>query len=77
MKQKKHLAQAVKIAGGQTALARKLAEVTGHPYKQGHVWGWLKDKPLPAEAVIPIERIVDGKVSRHDLRPDIYPVEAA
>lgn len=77
MSQRKHLERAVDLAGGQTALARQLHEKTGHPYKQGHVWGWLKGKPLPAEVVIPIEKIVDGKVSRHDLRPDIYPVEAA
>jgi DNA-binding transcriptional regulator YdaS (Cro superfamily) len=58
---------AVEKAGGQSALAR-LAGVT-----QPTVWVWLRDKkPLPAECVLKVE--AETGISRHDLRPDIYPV---
>ncbi|RYG87630.1 MAG: Cro/Cl family transcriptional regulator [Alphaproteobacteria bacterium] len=37
---------------------------------------WInKERPLPAEYVLPAERA--GLGSRHDLRPDLYPTEAA
>ncbi len=72
------LARAVDIAGGQSPLARKLSANTDRQYKQGHVWNWLnRGDVLPAEVVIPIEQIVDGEVTRHELRPDIYPLDAA
>lgn len=35
---------------------------------------WLKRKRIPAEQVLKIERA--SGVSRHELRPDLYPVEA-
>lgn len=39
---------------------------------QAAVWQWLKDeKPLPAEHVLAVEAATG--VSRHNLRPDIYP----
>ena len=65
------LAKAVEVAGGQTALAEKIG------VKQQLVWHWLYRRPggVPAEYVLPIER--ETGVSRHDLRPDIYPREAA
>ena len=66
------LKRAVEIAGGQTALAEALG------VKQAHVWNWLnRDNALPAEYCIPIERATDGRVTRHELRPDIYPDERA
>lgn len=41
---------------------------------QSMVWQWLnKKRGIAAEKVIPIESATEGKVSRHDLRPDIYP----
>lgn len=62
--------------GGQAELARRLAAHTGKKIKQPHVWNWLnRDRTVPAEYVIPIEHVTDGAVSRHDLRPDIYPIE--
>lgn len=66
------LERAIAEAGGQSALARKVGR------KQGHVWHWLhKSKQVPAELVIPIERATDGKVTRHELRPDLYPADEA
>jgi len=62
------LERAVQRAGGQTALAKALNK------KQAHIWGWInRDKKVPAEQVIPIEKITG--VPRYELRPDIYPPE--
>lgn len=35
----------------------------------------LGKRPIPAEKVLPIELATNGQVSRHELRPDIYPPE--
>jgi len=32
---------------------------------------------VPAERVLAIENATDGVISRHELRPDLYPVEQA
>ena len=57
---------AVTRAGSQSALAR----VCG--VSQPAVWRWLSEaKQLPAEHVLDVEKATG--VSRHDLRPDIYP----
>ncbi len=63
------LEKAIRTAGGQSALARLI----GPPVSQGHVWKWLQSGRVPAEQVIPIVKAVDGEVTPHDLRPDIYP----
>ena len=66
------LQRAVALSGGQSALARLIGT------KQGNVWYWLNvAKRLPADYVLPIERATAGVVTRHDLRPDLYPVEQA
>lgn len=64
------LKRAVRIAGGQTALARLIHR------KQAHIWNWLNvSKRVPAEAVLAIEDAVSGQVTRFELRPDIYRLE--
>ena len=64
------LESAIEFAGSQTALA----QVCG--VKQTTVWQWLhRMKRMPAEYVLRAESATG--VSRHDLRPDIYPVEPA
>jgi DNA-binding transcriptional regulator YdaS (Cro superfamily) len=72
------LKEAVRIVGSQSALGRLLG-VT-----QASVWAWLKDgKPLPTGPVAPTGELnwvlkveqATG-VSRHDLRPDLYPRES-
>ncbi len=56
----------------QTELARRLGK------SPGLVWQWLNEhRPIYAEQVLPIERATGGKVSRHDLRPDLYPRDNA
>jgi Uma2 family endonuclease/DNA-binding transcriptional regulator YdaS (Cro superfamily) len=59
---------AVKLAGGQTALAAKIGRT------QGHISKWLQRDFIPPDAVLPIERATG--ISRHELRPDLYPVES-
>lgn len=60
------LRAAVQAVGSQGAMARLLG------ISQPSVWKWLdKGKPLPAEHVLAVEAATG--VSRHDLRPDIYP----
>lgn len=74
--QTKALLRAIKIVGGQSHLARELQALTGKPLRQGNVWSWLnRTGHVPAEFAIPIERLVKGRVTRFELRPDIYPRE--
>lgn len=62
------LTEAVARLGGQSALARLCGKA------QPTVWSWVQNsKPLPAEFVLRVEAATG--VSRHLLRPDIYPIE--
>lgn len=62
------LKASVSSAGSQSALAR-ICGVT-----QAAVWKWLDGgKHLPAEHVLTVER--ETGVSRHLLRPDLYPCD--
>ena len=73
----KALQRAIDDAGSQVELARRIA-TPALPIKQQHIWNWLnRDKEVPAEAVIPIEKATDGRITRHELRPDLYPREQA
>jgi DNA-binding transcriptional regulator YdaS (Cro superfamily) len=72
------LPDVIHIVGSQAELARRLSELTKHPYTSQHVWNWLnRDKVIPAQVVIPIERITNRQLTRYDMRPDLYPREAA
>lgn len=58
---------AVAKAGGQTKFGRAIG------VSQQRVWNWLsQERVLPADYVLAAERATG--VSRHLLRPDIYPV---
>lgn len=59
--------RAIEVLGGISATARKF-KVT--PWA---VSKWRKR--VPAERAIPIEEATNGLVTRHALRPDIYPRE--
>lgn len=70
------LQRAVRLVGGQVALAKAVG------VKQQHVWNWLnRDKKLPLEWAIAIERATNGQVTAKELRPDVpvkpAPTEAA
>lgn len=55
-------------AGSQSAMSRDLG------LSQTAVWKWFQSsKRLPAEYVLEAERLYG--VSRHELRPDIYPMD--
>lgn len=64
------LEKAIIEAGGQVALATLLG------IRQSHISNWKnRGKRVPAEWVIKIEKATG--VPRHELRPDLYPVESA
>jgi DNA-binding transcriptional regulator YdaS (Cro superfamily) len=59
--------RAIKIIGGQAATARVL-EVS-----QPRVWYWAnKAKKLPRQFAIPLERATKARVTRQQLRPDLF-----
>jgi DNA-binding transcriptional regulator YdaS (Cro superfamily) len=64
------LKRACEVAGGQKPLARRIGTT------QSRVWYWLERARHGAAApfVLPIEAATG--VSRHELRPDIYPAPA-
>jgi len=64
------LKQAVEAIGSASAAARALG-IT--PQAVSEIL--RKGRQAPAEWCIPLEKATDGKISRHDLRPDLYPVE--
>lgn len=63
-------ANAIRIAGSQTAIA-KVCDCTPGAISQLV----LRKRPLSARFVLKVEAATG--ISRHDLRPDIYPVEHA
>ena len=69
------LSKVVQIAGGQAELARKCTQ-DGYKVSQPKIWNWLnRDKKIPAEAVLPLQKAANGKVTCNELRPDLYPVD--
>lgn len=62
------ICRAAKAAGGQSALAR-LLKVTPQAVQKMCASG-----RVPAERVLEIEKATG--VSRHELRPDLYPTES-
>ena len=66
MTEQEALAEAIESAGSQKALGR----ICGR--SQPNVWFWLhRARRIPAEHVLTVEAATG--VSRHLLRPDIYP----
>lgn len=64
--------RAKELAGGPSALAKALRNVSPQPVSSQAVSQW---KRVPAERVIDVERVTG--VPRQDLRPDLYPPESA
>lgn len=65
------LQKAIDRAGSQAKLAALIGK------RQSHVSMWVKRGRVPADMCAPIEQAVDGAVTRHDLRPDIFGERAA
>lgn len=63
------LKRACDFAGGQKPLADRIGT------SQSMVWYWIEKskKGTPAEFCSRIVDAIDGQVSLHELRPDIYP----
>jgi len=59
--------RAVSLVGGQSALARIIG------IKPQSVRHWVVSGLVPPRRVIAIEEATGGKVTRQELRPDIYP----
>ncbi|MFZ2982004.1 MAG: YdaS family helix-turn-helix protein [Sphingobium sp.] len=53
----------------------EFAQVIG--VTQGRVSHWVNGSQIPGERVIPIESATGGLVTRHEMRPDLYPIEQA
>lgn len=75
---KQSLSKAVEIVGGQLSLAKAIRHrIPGCKVTQAFVWKWLnsksdKDQVPPAEYCRAIEAATGGKITRYDLRPDVF-----
>lgn len=67
-----HPQRAADAVGGQSALARLLS-TDGRTLTPQAVGYWCRSGVMPAERVLRVEELTG--ISRHDLRPDIYPRE--
>lgn len=73
--------RACDLAGGQSALARRLIEIHPDPDKKltsQAVSHWCRDEGngVPGEWAIYVEEAVEAQVTRHQLRPNLYPATA-
>ena len=59
--------RAIEAAGGLGLMATKCK------VKYQAVQRWRRTNHVPAERVLDVEAAAEGLVSRHRLRPDIYP----
>lgn len=72
--QKAALQSAIAHCGGQARLARALSALLGKKVSQQRIWNAVnRDRNLPAEWCLAIEEATQRAVSRHALRPDLYP----
>jgi DNA-binding transcriptional regulator YdaS (Cro superfamily) len=64
--------KAIELAGSQ----RKLAKMCGEPIIQSHISYWKNiGKKINSAYVLKLEKAFKGKMTRHDMRPDLYPGE--
>lgn len=65
------LKRAVEVVGSQA----KLGEMIGVPQQKISYWLTVAKNGTAAEFVLAIEGATGGTVTRHELRPDLYPKE--
>jgi DNA-binding transcriptional regulator YdaS (Cro superfamily) len=65
--------RAFRILGGPSAVARAFTRPDGRPLTPWAVSKWRFR--VPAERVLALEALTQGQVTRHELRPDLYPQE--
>jgi DNA-binding transcriptional regulator YdaS (Cro superfamily) len=63
-----HTKRAIAFAGGPAQLARHI-RAAGKPISTQAISQWLK---VPAERVLIVEKATNGKVSREEMRPDVF-----
>jgi len=64
--------QAALRVGGQLELAKRLAVITAHPYKPGHVSYWKKTGRFPADlANVVASEIFSGEITAYEACPSI------
>jgi DNA-binding transcriptional regulator YdaS (Cro superfamily) len=69
-KKERPIDKVLRLAGSQAELARRCHT------SQPRIWQCIhRNQRVPADLVIPLEKAVDGQVTRFELRPDLYPVE--
>jgi DNA-binding transcriptional regulator YdaS (Cro superfamily) len=69
--------RAVALLGGQRGTARALS-ARGLPVAQAHVWYWInKSGRVPADVAVHLHCLTRGKVSREELRPDVFSLKCA
>jgi DNA-binding transcriptional regulator YdaS (Cro superfamily) len=71
------LEKAIRVSGGQTALARALTRKLGRVIKQGQIWKWTKSPTggPPAQyvrAIAEVTREFGQPVTVYELRPDVF-----
>ena len=68
------LERAIEICGSQTELARRVSRHLPDPIVSQHVWNWVNraEGKVPAECCRAIEAATEGRVTRYELRPDVF-----
>ena len=61
----------VQIVGNQSELARRLN------IKPQAIQKWVTTGQVPVNRVLEVEKIVEGQITRYEIRPDIYPKDAS
>lgn len=71
----KAIKSAIKEAGGASALARRIESIQcGERISPQAVSQWgVRKSGCPSNRVLQVEAVMQGKFTRHDLRPDLYP----
>lgn len=65
--QNPHILRAIGLLGSQAALAERIDR------SQQAVSNMLAGQPISGEVAVAIDQATLGQVSRHDLRPDLFP----
>lgn len=60
------ISRAINLVGSQEAFAQRVG------VSQQAVSKWLKKGSIPAEKVVLAEQAVEGAITRHEFRPDIF-----
>lgn len=70
--EKESLERAIRMAGGQAELERRL-KAAGHKISQQSISLWIRSGRLPAGWALPIAQAIDFSVTPHELDRRGYP----